>query len=265
MSTRPLGVRGVTNPLAATGGEDREDGASLRRSAALHSLTLGRLVSLRDYQDFARGFSGFAKAHATITSDGERQAIFVTVAPAGGGPLSDTAPSFENLRSAMRLYGDPQVSFTLKPWRPGYFQIVARVAITAMPELVALLHSFVGLAAVLVGVSTFLDPAAHLAGAEKIVHDIEIFLDVGIGAVTFTGSVVAWGKLSGRISGRPILLPGRHALNLVLAPESWKEGRVYETTVDGSARRLRGARLLRRGDDYARVTFEWVGEAEGVA
>jgi len=53
-------------------------------------------------------------------------------------------------------------------------------------------------------------------------------------------------------------------LNLVLAPESWKEGRVYETTVDGSARRLRGVRLLRRGDDYARVTFAWVAETESV-
>ena len=54
-------------------------------------------------------------------------------------------------------------------------------------------------------------------------------------------------------------------LNLLLAPESWKEGRVYETTVDGSARRLRCVRLLRRADDYVRVTFEWVGEVESVA
>ena len=94
--------------------------------------------------------------------------------------------------------------------------LAARVAMTAMPELVALLHSFVGLAAVLVGISTFLAPGHPLIGVEKVVHDVEIFLDVGIGSITFTGSVVAWAKLSGRLSGRPLLLPGRHLLNLVV-------------------------------------------------
>jgi NAD(P) transhydrogenase subunit beta len=95
--------------------------------------------------------------------------------------------------------------------------LAARVAMTAMPELVALLHSFVGLAAVLVGVSTFLDPGKPLHGAEVWVHGFEIFLDIGIGAITFTGSIVAWAKLSGRMSGKPTLLPGRHALNAVAA------------------------------------------------
>ena len=93
--------------------------------------------------------------------------------------------------------------------------LAARVAMTAMPELVALLHSFVGLAAVLVGISTFLDPGEVLSGAELVIHDIEIFLDVGIGAITFTGSIVAWAKLSGQMSGKPMLLPARHALNAV--------------------------------------------------
>jgi H+-translocating NAD(P) transhydrogenase subunit beta len=93
--------------------------------------------------------------------------------------------------------------------------LAARVAMTAMPELVALLHSFVGLAAVLVGISTFLEPGVVLHGVEEAVHDVEIFLDVGIGAITFTGSVVAWAKLSGRLSGKPLLLPARHALNAV--------------------------------------------------
>jgi H+-translocating NAD(P) transhydrogenase subunit beta len=95
--------------------------------------------------------------------------------------------------------------------------LAARVAMTSMPELVALLHSFVGLAAVLVGYSTYLAVGEVLTGPEATVHDIEIFLDVGIGAITFTGSVVAWAKLSGRMTGRPLLLPGRHALNAVLA------------------------------------------------
>ncbi len=95
--------------------------------------------------------------------------------------------------------------------------LAARVAMTAMPELVALLHSFVGLAAVLVGVSTFLDPGKHVEGAAAWVHGIEIFLDIGIGAITFTGSIVAWAKLSGRLGGKPTLLPGRHALNAIAA------------------------------------------------
>ncbi|MEZ4323272.1 MAG: NAD(P)(+) transhydrogenase (Re/Si-specific) subunit beta [Myxococcota bacterium] len=91
--------------------------------------------------------------------------------------------------------------------------LASRVAMTAMPELVALLHSFVGLAAVLVGYSTFLAPAHELFGVEKLIHDIEIFLDVAIGAITFTGSVVAWAKLSGRMGGKPLLIPNRHLWN----------------------------------------------------
>jgi len=87
---------------------------------------------------------------------------------------------------------------------------------TAMPQLVAILHSFVGLAAVLVGFASFLEPAGHFSGAEKVVHDIEVFLGVLIGAVTFTGSVAAFGKLQGILSSRPLTLPGRHLINLAI-------------------------------------------------
>jgi NAD(P) transhydrogenase subunit beta len=92
----------------------------------------------------------------------------------------------------------------------------ARVAMTDMPQLVAILHSFVGLAAVLVGLSSHLRPVASLAGAEGTIHDLEVYLGVLIGAVTFTGSVIAWGKLQGIIGSRPLLIPGRHLLNLAL-------------------------------------------------
>ncbi len=95
------------------------------------------------------------------------------------------------------------------------------VEMTAMPELIAILHSFVGLAAVLVGWNGYLDAgasatadAAHLEGALLNVHNAEIFIGVFIGAVTFTGSVVAFGKLAGRISSSPLVLPGRHVFNL---------------------------------------------------
>jgi NAD(P) transhydrogenase subunit beta len=92
----------------------------------------------------------------------------------------------------------------------------SRVQMTEMPELVAMLHSFVGLAAVLIGYATYLDDTHVFIGAEKTIHEIEIFLGVLIGAVTFTGSIIAFGKLRGKIDGKPMLLPGRHLLNLGL-------------------------------------------------
>src|SRR5918994_831342 len=86
------------------------------------------------------------------------------------------------------------------------------VKMTQMPELVALMHSLVGLAAVLVGYANYIDPAAtaHYQGAEKTIHEVEIYIGVLIGAVTFSGSLIAFGKLSAKISGKPMLIPGRH-------------------------------------------------------
>ena len=90
------------------------------------------------------------------------------------------------------------------------------VKMTQMPELVALMHSLVGLAAVLVGFANYIDPAAsaQFSGAEKTIHELEIYIGVLIGAVTFSGSLIAFGKLSAKISGRPVLIPGRHWINL---------------------------------------------------
>jgi NAD(P) transhydrogenase subunit beta len=90
------------------------------------------------------------------------------------------------------------------------------VQMTQMPELVALMHSMVGLAAMLVGIATFIDPEASkgFEGAARSIHEMEIYVGIFIGAVTFSGSVVAFGKLSGRISGNPMLLPARHWMNL---------------------------------------------------
>jgi NAD(P) transhydrogenase subunit beta len=94
--------------------------------------------------------------------------------------------------------------------------LASRVAMTAMPELVAMLHSFVGLAAVLVGIGNYLSPDAHLAGSEATIHQVEIYLGVFIGAVTFAGSIVAFAKLRELLSGKPLMLPGRHLLNIGL-------------------------------------------------
>ena len=92
-----------------------------------------------------------------------------------------------------------------------------KVQMTQMPELVALMHSLVGLAACLVGFASYVDTSTVFpTAAEKAIHEVEIYVGILIGAVTFSGSIVAFGKLSGRIGGKPLLLPARHWLNLAL-------------------------------------------------
>jgi len=96
--------------------------------------------------------------------------------------------------------------------------LAKRVQMTEMPELVAMLHSLVGLAAVLVGFANFMDPERlqHYTGIELTIHDVETYLGILIGAITLSGSIIAFGKLSGKIGGNPMLLPARHWLNLGL-------------------------------------------------
>jgi NAD(P) transhydrogenase subunit beta len=92
--------------------------------------------------------------------------------------------------------------------------VALKVQMTEMPELVAILHSFVGLAAVMVGFANYVDPSVHFEGVEKTIHDVEIYLGILIGAVTFTGSVIAFGKLRGLIMSKPLLIPARHFINM---------------------------------------------------
>ena len=91
--------------------------------------------------------------------------------------------------------------------------VARKVEMTSMPQLVAILHSFVGLAAVLVGYSDILGTHG-LVGAEIAIHEVEVFLGVFIGAITFTGSIIAYGKLAGKIDGKALVLPFRHLLNI---------------------------------------------------
>jgi len=102
-----------------------------------------------------------------------------------------------------------------------------RVQMTQMPELVASLHSLVGLAAVLVGFANAMDHTVVLTGAEKTIHDVETYLGILIGAVTFSGSIIAFGKLNGSIGGKPLTLPGRHWLNLGLLVLTLVVGKMY--------------------------------------
>ena len=117
----------------------------------------------------------------------------------------------------------PRVTAEGLPWIIGSLAIgggiglyaARKVQMTQMPELVALMHSLVGLAACLVGFASYIDTSVVYSGAEKTIHEVEIYIGILIGAVTFSGSVIAFGKLSGKIGGKPLLLPARHWLNLV--------------------------------------------------
>jgi len=111
--------------------------------------------------------------------------------------------------------------------------VAYRVQMTEMPELVAVLHSFVGMAAVLIGFATYLDGSDGYVGVAKVIHEVEIYIGVLIGAVTFSGSVVAFGKLKGIISGKPLLLPARHWINLGLGIASVFLGVEFVSTTDG--------------------------------
>jgi len=118
-----------------------------------------------------------------------------------------------------------------------------------MPQMVAILHSFVGAAAVLVGIATALNHSVALSGVEARIHEVEIFVGVFVGAVTFTGSVVAYGKLQGLIGSKPLLLPGRHVLNLIaLQLGEYRFTLRYGAVVLIKAEEYRPRRILRMYD-----------------
>ena len=94
--------------------------------------------------------------------------------------------------------------------------VAKKVQMTGMPQLVAALHSFVGLAAVFIGINSALLPHLELSNTQLIIHNVEVFLGVFIGAITFTGSIIAFGKLSEIISGKALIIPARHALNVIM-------------------------------------------------
>lgn len=118
--------------------------------------------------------------------------------------------------AGMQTGGLPVLAAALVPGLVIGAILAARVQMTSMPELVAMLHSFVGLAAVLVGFATYLGPHKQMSSGEQTLHLVEIFLGVIIGSVTFTGSVIAFLKLRGTIGGKPFMLPGRHIINLIM-------------------------------------------------
>jgi predicted phage baseplate assembly protein len=125
--TRPTGVSAVANPLAATGAEDPESLALARRNAPLTVLTLDRIVSLQDYEDFARSFAGIAKAHATWTAAGYKRGVLVTVVGPDGAEIAAGTPTHDNLLAAIDASGDPLVPVRIESYRPALFHLAALI------------------------------------------------------------------------------------------------------------------------------------------
>jgi predicted phage baseplate assembly protein len=113
LATRPLGVKGVTNPIRASGGADKDSRDQSRRNAPLAVMALDRLVATQDYADFARTFAGIGKAHAVRLSDHVRQVVHVTIAGVDDVPIDADSDLFRNLRKALRNFGDPAVHLVL--------------------------------------------------------------------------------------------------------------------------------------------------------
>ncbi|HSB10217.1 MAG TPA: putative baseplate assembly protein [Blastocatellia bacterium] len=138
LMTRPLGVKGVTNPLSPEGAADPEKLAEARRNAPLAVLTLGRVVSLKDYEDFARAFSGIDKALATWTWFGQKRGVFVTVSGSKGAEVKDGSELHKSLVNAIRRFGDPLVQLAVKSYQPRLFRVTAAVQVDPdyLPEKV---------------------------------------------------------------------------------------------------------------------------------
>ena len=132
--SRPQGLKAAKNPMPSTGGDDPESRDGARQNAPLTVLTMDRVVSLQDFEDFARGFAGVAKAIATWSTGGERRGVFVTVAGPNGVAIADTT----TLAAALRTYGDPYVPIRVVSYRKTFFRLAAdvRCARDRDPEIV---------------------------------------------------------------------------------------------------------------------------------
>jgi hypothetical protein len=126
---RPLGLKETTNPLPASGGADPESDAAARRNGPLRALTVGRVVSLTDYRDFALGYPGVAKADARWVWDGRARRVVVTVAGEGGKALPLSGPTVSALREAFGKYGDPFASVEIASYAPSLFHLGLKVAV----------------------------------------------------------------------------------------------------------------------------------------
>lgn len=125
LQTRPLGVRGATNPVAASGGADPESLDNARQNAPLKVLTLDRIVSLQDYEDFARAFGAIGKAQAVALWSGEARIVHITIADAQGNSIAPTSTTYTSLLAAIAQFGDPTQQVILRGYSPRTFSLAA--------------------------------------------------------------------------------------------------------------------------------------------
>ncbi len=128
---RPLGVKAVNNPIAASGGQDREERDDARRNAPLTMLTLGRAVSIQDYTDFAHSFAGISKALAIWMRTGAERGVFVSLAGPNGDAVPESSATYINLAAALRKYGDPLLPLQLKSYQSVHFRLKAKLKIAS--------------------------------------------------------------------------------------------------------------------------------------
>jgi hypothetical protein len=138
LMSRPLGVKSATNPLASSGAQDGEALEDARRNAKLTIYTLGRIVSLKDYEDFARAFAGISKALATWTWSGQKRCIYLTVAGSEGATVETDSTLYENLLTAIQEAGIPSVPVTIASYQPRSFKVTANIRVHAdyLPDTV---------------------------------------------------------------------------------------------------------------------------------
>lgn len=135
LMSRPLGLKEAINPFAPTGGDDPESHDDAQRNAPLTVLTLDRVVSLRDFEDFTRAFTGIAKALAVSALKGQVKTVFITVAGPDGALIAEDSPLYKNLLGALAGAGDPSARLVLKIYRPVTFQIGAKIKVD--PDFIA--------------------------------------------------------------------------------------------------------------------------------
>jgi predicted phage baseplate assembly protein len=170
LATHPLGLQGVINPIAASGGADRDGVETGRTNAPLALMALDRLVSVRDYADFARSYAGIGKATATRLSDGRRQFVHVTIAGVDDIPILQTSDLYRNLLASLEDFGDPHLPVQLCPRRTKLLVMSAAVALlpdyafeSVEPKLRAALLEHFGFATRDLGESAFRSQALAVA------------------------------------------------------------------------------------------------------
>jgi hypothetical protein len=191
-TSKPLGLKSVTNPLAATGGQDPQAMADARVNAPRSVLTLGRVVSLQDYADFAASYAGVAKADATWTWDGSRRGVLVTVASVGGGRVPTSSTLLTSLRSSLLAAGNNRIALVVEDFTPATFAVQALLRVdpdhdaTAVQDAVA--------AALLTGYAfdaREFGQAVSLSEVTAVVHGVDGVVGVRIDRLYRTGEAVA--------------------------------------------------------------------------